>query len=148
MAQSSLESLLPFEKFKAEVKNATNRTFSPPVLRMIYDGIAEQRNRAVVDVVRDNIQRLFDVPLDSLPESKRTVSTLSIANLCTRLQRVSESLQVDHDLKQQQTAAVVLSIAETVEVLLQLNGSTAATNDTVDDVIADLTKLQSYLKSS
>lgn len=148
MAQSSLESLLPFEKFKAEVKNATNRTFSPRVLRMIYDGIAEQRNRAVVDVVRDNIQRLFDVPLDSLPESKRTVSTLSIANLCTRLQRVSESLQVDHDLKQQQTAAVVLSIAETVEVLLQLNGSTAATNDTVDDVIADLTKLQSYLKSS
>jgi len=148
VAQSSLESLLPFEKFKAEVKNATNRTFSPPVLRMIYDGIAEQRNRAVVDVVRDNIQRLFDVPLDSLPESKRTVSTLSIANLCTRLQRVSESLQVDHDLKQQQTAAVVLSIAETVEVLLQLNGSTAATNDTVDDVIADLTKLQSYLKSS
>jgi hypothetical protein len=153
VAQSSLESILSFEKFKIEVRNATNRRFSPQVLRSMYQALAQQRATMVMDVVRDNIRQMFDVPLDSLPESKRTVSKLSIADLCTRLNRVSDSLQVDHDLNQQQIKVVLQLISDRIEVLLQLDGrsngdGSVPGNDTVDDVVTHLTKLESYLKPS
>lgn len=146
--RSSLETLISYDKFKAEIKKETNSKFSPRLLRLIYLELVAQRKEALQSI-KDNIDKLFDIPIKPLVDlidSGYRISSNSIQNLNQSLRKLEHEVEIEISPQSTYIQSVITSIERLLEKLNEYKPQELVKEEQINEVNKELDKLKSYFE--
>lgn len=145
LKRSALETVLPYERFEAEVKKVTGKASSPILLKKLYHELTSQRNQAL-DSVQTNIDSQFNLPLKPVADRIDTdykFSPNSIQTLTSSLKKFESELERQLPVQASTIDSLALGIEKRTD---KLNGYTPeeVNTDHIHEVNNELIKLKSY----